>query len=74
MKRFFDGKNILILICLLFLIADMAFIFYNSAENAEESEERSAKIANTVAEIVVDGYEEMEEPEKTEVLNEVDGV
>ena len=74
MKRFFNVRNTLILICLILLAADMIFIFHNSAETAQESNEKSTKIAETVANIVVKDFDKMEEPEKTEVLRKTDGI
>lgn len=71
MKRFFTSiirrapkKNILSILFLLALIVDMSFIFFFSSENGAASSHRSEGVTDKVATVIVDGYNEMPEPEK----------
>ena len=49
-------------------VFSMAFIFYNSGQNAEKSSGRSENVSKIVAETVVPGFKELPpEKQKTEV-------
>ena len=55
-----------ILICL-----NLWLIFFFSSENGEESSERSDGVADVIAGVIVDGYEEMTPPEQSEVRRNI---
>lgn len=51
-------------ILILLITANLLFIFFMSQENGEESSERSNKITDAVAPIIIKDYEAMSPPEK----------
>ena len=56
--------KIIRIILLVILIADLAFIFHNSAQNSTSSSSASNSVSGVVAPVVVPNYKEMDEEEK----------
>ena len=59
-------------VLILILLADMIFIFYNSAQNAIESSSTSQSVTEQMAPIVVPDYEKLDEEKKKEAVLSLD--
>ena len=58
---------------ILLMIANLAFIWYNSAQIAEDSTKISESVTESVAPHLVEGYDEMPEQEKETQLKKLNG-
>ena len=66
-------KIIRILLALI-LLADLIFIFSNSAQNSTASADTSKGVTEAVAPVIISKYEEMNEEEKLAAIVSLDGV
>lgn len=66
--------KILRIILAVILLADMIFIFFNSAQNAESSSSTSKDVTQTIAPIIVPEYKNMDNEQKSEVVISLNSV
>ena len=67
-------KKIIQALLLLLLIADMAFIFFNSAQVAAVSAGASQSVTEMVAPVIVPHYKEMDDAMKQQAVASLEGV
>lgn len=67
-------KNLIRAMLLLLLIADMVFIFSNSAQNAAASSSTSQGVTEIVAPVVVPNYKDMDDQTKKEAVSSLEAV
>ena len=67
-------KNIIRVLLILLLIADMAFIFSNSAQTATVSSSASQSVTEIVAPVIVPHYKDMDETSKQQTVNSLESV
>lgn len=59
---------------LLLMIADMLFIFFNSAQDSSDSSSASQSVTEMVAPVLIPNYDDMDEDAKMRSLLSLDGV
>ena len=64
----FDAKTILTVISILFILADMIFIFDNSSQTADESNNESGKVIVILMRIFRPDYDSLSESEQIEAI------
>ena len=67
-------KNLIRILLLFLLIADMAFIFSNSAQSGSASSSASKSVTEKVAPVVVPNYDKMTETEQKDAVLTLDGI
>ena len=65
-------KNIIRTLLLLILIADMVFIFVNSAQDSTESATTSQSVTEMVAPVIVPNYKEMDSETQKQAVSSLD--
>ena len=65
-------KHVIRVLLLLLLIADMIFIFSNSAQNAAASSSTSQGVTEMVAPVVVPNYKDMDEETRRETVSSLE--
>ena len=66
--------NVKRILLLLILIADMVFIFYNSAQVASVSSNASQSVTQMVAHVIVPNYDKLDETEKLNTVASLDAI
>ena len=66
-------KNIIRALLLLILIADMVFIFVNSAQDSTESATTSQSVTEMVAPVIVPNYKDMDAETQKQTLTSLEG-
>ncbi|MBE5741722.1 MAG: VanZ family protein [Clostridiales bacterium] len=59
------------IILIIFAVASLAFITYNSLQTAEQSTEMSNGVSTVIAEVIVPDFDKMNEPQKQEVVTKI---
>lgn len=69
-----SGQKMYRLVLIILILANMAFIFFNSSLNANDSDHQSMIIATKLAPVLIQSYETMPVPQRAEALNDLNNL